>query len=65
MLFLPNFWTIYEAHFHLDGHVNSKEAPTEVSQSPLHSLFSQGENMGSTLSESLDPSFSETKTGRR
>lgn len=42
--FLPYLWTSDEAHFHLDGQVNSKnnvfwgsEPPTEVREKPLHS----------------------------
>ena len=42
--FLPYLFTSDEAHFHLDGQVNSKnnvfwgsERPTEVAQKPLHS----------------------------
>ena len=42
--FMKNLWTTDEAHFHLEGQVNSKnkiywgsKRPTELSEKPLHS----------------------------
>ena len=61
--FLPYLWKSDEAHFYLDGQVNSKnnvfwgsERPTEVAQKPLHSQKVTGWCALSTLA-SLVPSL--------